>query len=143
MKTIWFFRNSKKVALKIIIAIYVLSFLVATYNHVMPFIAGGLHVYQLQNENVPGWLNYYWSSLGILDPLAIVILLLNIKAGIILYLLIIYSDVLINFWFAITNYGFGEIVNIFQLCQLGFLLFLTVTCMLIATEIRKLHAATA
>jgi hypothetical protein len=108
----------------------------------MPFSAEGLHVYQLQNENVPSWLNYYWSSLGILDPLAIVILLLNIKAGIILYLLIIYSDVLINFWFVITNYGFGEIVNIFQLCQLGFLLFLTVTCMLIFIEIRKLRAAT-
>ena len=143
MKMNYFFRNCKKTSLKVILVLYIFSFLVATYNHVVPFIEGGLHVYQLKNENVSNWLNYYWSSLGILNPLAIIILLVNINAGIILYLLVIFSDVIINYWFVITHYGFLELVNLFQLGQLGFLLFLAITCVLIVNEIKKLQLTTA
>ncbi len=74
-----FFKLTNQLSLKIILVLYIISFIIGTYNHVVPFIIGGLHVYQLQNINVPNWLNYYWSSLGILDPLAIIILSVNIN----------------------------------------------------------------
>jgi len=50
------FSVKKSYTLKILLIIYLLSFLGATYNHVMDLIKFGLFPYQRLNSNVPIWL---------------------------------------------------------------------------------------
>ncbi len=108
---------------KIIILIYIASFIGATYNHIMDIVRGGFLPY----NKFPIYLNIYWTSLTLLDPLSIVLLLINIRVGLISYFLVIFSDVVIN---ASVNLIFTQgkdFFNIFFICQFTFLVFVIIT----------------
>lgn len=66
------------------------------------FIAGGTHIFDnlyfgfLPYRFAPDWLNIYWSSLAILDLLAVFLLIKYRNLGIILTLCIMVSNVVIN-----------------------------------------------
>lgn len=112
--------------IKIILAVYMIAFAAATWNHVADIITAGMFPYD-QFWDVPCWMNVYWTSLTLLDPLAIVVLLFYLRPGLLFYFLIMFSDVAINIY---ANYTFWKIPfleNYFLASQVLFLLFLCVT----------------
>lgn len=132
------FSVKKSYTLKILLIIYLLSFLGATYNHVMDLIKFGLFPYQRLNSNVPIWLNIYWTLLTLVDPLAIVLLLYFIDVGLVLYGVVIVSDVLINYWFMISTKGLSSLMNFGQISQLLFLIFYLATVLFIHKHAQNL-----
>jgi hypothetical protein len=122
---------------KVYLVIYAIAYLGATYTHLSEVFTHGYFPYQRLDPNVSFWLNVYWTSLTLLDPLSIVILLINIQLGLFSYATIIITDVLINFSFAIQHYGFGSLLNFFQISQLSFLIFFAVTSPSIYSQIHK------
>ena len=107
----------------VIICIYLLAFLIATSTHSYDLYIGGFLPY----VKSPLWANIYWTSLTFLDPLSIIILLVNIRIGLVFYILIIVSDVIINIYFTISSHGFLGLINLFMICQILFLIILLVT----------------
>ena len=132
------FSVKKSYTLKILLIIYLLSFLGATYNHVMDLIKFGFFPYQRLNSNVPVWLNIYWTLLTLVDPLAIVLLLYFIDVGLVLYGMVIVSDVLINYWFMISTKGLSSLMNFGQISQLLFLIFYLATVLFIHKHTQNL-----
>jgi hypothetical protein len=133
------FSVKKSYALKIMLIIYLLSFLGATYNHAIDLIKYGFFPYQRLNSNVPVWLNIYWTLLTFIDPLAIVLLLYSINIGLVLYGVVIVSDVLINYWFMISTKGLFSWMNFGQISQLLFLIFYLATVRLIYKETQRMQ----
>ena len=133
------FSVKKFYSLKIMLIIYLLSFLGATYNHAMDLIKYGIFPYQRLNSNVPVWLNIYWTLLTFIDPLAMVLLLYSINIGLVLYGVVIVSDVLINYWFMISTKGWFSWINFGQISQLLFLIFYLATVRLIYNETQRMQ----
>jgi hypothetical protein len=111
---------------KIILGIYVIAFLGATFNHVSDLVRGGLFPYTVW-WGVPLCLNVYWTSLTILDPLAIVLLLGRVRIGCVCYLLIMISDVAINIYADIVYWKQPLLQSHGLMLQTGFLVFLILT----------------
>jgi len=124
--------------LKLALIIFITSFLGAFWNHSSDLIKGGLFPYSKWNPLVPQWLNIYWTTLTIFDLIAVAILIYNIQCGLFAYLLVIASDVTINFTFVISNYGPFQLLNFFQACQFLFLLFVLLTYAPIHRSISRL-----
>ena len=64
----------------LILVIFILAFAGATYNHVMDLVSGGLFSYT-KEWGTPVIFNLYWTRLTILDPLAIIALIVKVRAG--------------------------------------------------------------
>ena len=107
------FKTKKEYLLKLLLLFYIFSFLGATYNHTMDLVKYGLFPYQKLNNNVSLLLNIYWTMLTIFDFLAIIVLFYYIDIGLLLYGLIILSDVIINYTFMISTKGILSIVNFY------------------------------
>ena len=135
------FRQRGNLVLKATLTFFVLAFLAAFYNHLNDLLRGGLFPYQKWDSKVPGWLNTYWTILTAVDFVSIVLLFYRIKVGLWAYLVVIVSDVFINFSFVIENYGVRSLFNYMQLCQLGFMLFLIVTFLPILKELKRIAPA--
>lgn len=73
-------------------AVYIAAFGVATFNHAQVLIVGGWLPYR----GVSLWINAYWTSLTVLDALAIVLLVFRPRWGLGLAILIMISDVAVN-----------------------------------------------
>ena len=116
------FNTKKEYLVKLLLLVYIFSFLGATYNHTMDLVKYGLFPYQKLNNNVSLLLNIYWTMLTIFDFLAIIVLFYYIDIGLLLYGLIILSDVIINYTFMISTKGILSIVNFGQICQMLFLI---------------------
>lgn len=116
---------------KVIICIYILSYTIATTTHLIDLVQGGFFPY----FGKPIWANIYWMSLTLLDPLAILLLFISIEFGLVLFGLIILSDVVINTYFTIKIAGFSGILNFYLLCQIGFLVFFILTVGIIRRQI--------
>lgn len=103
--------------------LYIVAFFIATSTHTRDLILGGFLPY----TGKPLWANIYWTSLTLADPLAVVILLLSLRKGIVMYGVIIISDVIINLYFTMSLAGPLGIFNIFMLGQLAFLIVFALT----------------
>ncbi|UDM63518.1 hypothetical protein KIJ96_21405 (plasmid) [Pseudoalteromonas piscicida] len=77
---------------KFCISIISLCLALGGVTHIFDNVYFGLLPYKF----APNWVNLYWTSLGIIDFLAIYILLKNRNLGVILTLIIMISDVVIN-----------------------------------------------
>jgi hypothetical protein len=77
---------------KIIFAIYIFGFSYGTINHVIDIHRDGLLGY----DYVPLVINIYWTTLTLLDPLAIILLLFFPLPGMILSVLIMITDLAVN-----------------------------------------------
>jgi hypothetical protein len=124
--------------LKGILIIYIVSYIGATYNHLTDVLRYGVFPYQKLNQHVSLSLNIYWTLLTLADPLAIIILFLSIDIGLIIYGLIIISDVIINYAFIISNYGLFSWINFGQICQILFMFFYLFTVHYIHKEVKIL-----
>jgi hypothetical protein len=85
-----------------ILLAYVCAFAVGTACHLLDIARGGWLPYRKYS---PG-LNVFWTSLTFLDPLAILLLMYRVRAGLCLALLIITADVLVN-----LTVGVGEFLQ--------------------------------
>jgi hypothetical protein len=128
-----------KLSVKILLVIYVLSFLGASYNHVADVAAHGLFPYQRLDANVPGWLNVYWTALTVIDPLSVLMLAMHIPLGLLFYICVMVSDVAVNYWFYGYYYGLRSCLNFHMICQLLFLLFLLATAGAILRDVKRVR----
>ena len=110
----------------VILLVFVCAFTGSTYNHAVDLVYGGLFPYT-NKWGTPEVFNLYWTSLTVLDPLAIAVLIINIRAGYLLALSIMLTDVPINFYANIKYWSLGIHKNFFLLMQIAFLVFLIST----------------
>ncbi len=78
--------------IRLILVVYIIGFGIGTTTHIIDIINWGI----LPNDTAPDWKNIYWSSLTILDFIAIILILKSIAPALILANSIMISDVLIN-----------------------------------------------
>lgn len=109
-----------------ILVIFISAFAVATCNHIMDLITGGLFPYAKKWE-IPESFNIYWTSLTLLDPLAITTVIINVRLGYIIAITIMISNVPINFYATINFWSVPVHKNVFLLMQTAFLIFLLST----------------
>ena len=107
--------------------VYALCLAGATVNHVQAVFARGW-----LPEQLPLGTALYWSSLTIVDPIAVVLLFLRPRAGIALTVVIIVSNVAHNLCFTAAHPLGASIFqdvtsNTFMMSQIAFLLFVGVT----------------
>jgi membrane protein HdeD len=104
-----------------LLAIYAVCLLGAGLNHAHDLWQGGWLPYRM----APLLLNWYWTSLTLLDSLAVVFLLVKPRIGSLLTLAIIVSDVAVNSYaiYALGNSGWYSLASLqLQTLFLGFVL---------------------
>lgn len=77
---------------RLAIGVLVAGFAIGTTTHTVQLVTRGWVVFTA----APVWMNVYWTALTFLDPLAAVLLLRSRRAGLVLALAIMLSDVAIN-----------------------------------------------
>jgi hypothetical protein len=110
----------------IILVVFILAFTGATYNHMMDIVSGGLFPYT-KKWGTPESLNLYWTSLTILDPLAVATLIINVRAGYVVALCIMFTDVPVNLYANTYYWSLALHKNYHLLMQTAFLIFLLIT----------------
>lgn len=110
---------NRKAVERLVVGVLVAGFAIGTTTHVLVVLDRGW----LVNASAPTWMNVYWTALTLLDPLAAVLLLRSRRAGLVLALAIMLSDVAIN-TYASHLFGFNGVPWAVQLQTvfLGFLL---------------------
>jgi len=109
---------------KLIFVIYMLCFLWATKNHILDIWRGGFLPY----TEAPLVFNIYWTSLTLLDPLAIILLYYFPYYGMVLAVLIMVSDIAVNLYATYSFWNSDIFTNRSLQLQIlfGIFLFLTV-----------------
>ena len=112
---------------RLIRIVYALCLAGATINHLRAVLARGF----LPDE-LPLPTGIYWSALTFLDPLAVLLLFVRPRAGVVLTAAIIVSDVVHNLWFMAARSSSGSFYqdvarNPFMMSQIGFMLFVAAT----------------
>ncbi|SNQ28957.1 hypothetical protein [Acinetobacter apis] len=102
--------------------IYALCLTGAAFNHLKTVLMHGLF---WDYHHAPIFARFFWTSLTFLDPLAVILLFLKPKAGLILTFLIIFVDVIHNT--GILIYEKRDMLNSVQIAQCMFLCFVCVT----------------
>lgn len=77
---------------RLVVGVLVAGFMIGTATHVVQLISVGW----VTLPTAPVWMNIYWASLAVLDPIAAMLLLRRRRAGLVLGLAIMVSDVAIN-----------------------------------------------
>jgi hypothetical protein len=103
-----------------VLIVWIGGFLVGTTTHVLDLVGGGLDTY----AGFPAALRWYWVSLTLLDPLTVVLLALRRRAGIVLALAVILSDIAVN-WSVTATIGGMQLI--FVLNQTAFAAILLAT----------------
>ena len=85
----------------VILAIWIIGFLIGTTSHLLDLAAGGLRTY----AEFPTALRLFWVSLTILDPVTAALLALRCRAGIVLALVVILTDITVNWTVFLTIAG--------------------------------------
>lgn len=105
---------------------FILAFGVAAGNHVIDIARGGLFPYA-RWYGAPESLNVFWTSLTLLDPLAVLVLLYHVRAGYLVGLGIMFADVPVNVHASIHYWKLPLYQNTSLIMQTAFLMFLLVT----------------
>ena len=119
---------------RIIQIAWVAGFLVGTSTHLLDLIAGGLDTY----GGFPTGLRVYWISLTVLDPLTVLLLLLRRRAGVVLGLAVILSDIAVN-WTVFFTIGGHALFGVMS--QSAFAILLVTTAALLWRWTSHAHAA--
>lgn len=77
---------------RVVVGVIVVGFVIGTSTHMLQFVNRGWVVFAA----APIWMNVYWTLLTFLDPLAAILLLRARRAGLILAVAIMLSDVAVN-----------------------------------------------
>ncbi|MET9956890.1 hypothetical protein ABZ135_35815 [Streptomyces sp. NPDC006339] len=82
-----------RAAVRLVLAVWVAGLLVGTVAHLGDLVAEGPFAHR---EFAPAWLDLYWSSLAVVDPLAAVLLLRGRRVGVDLLLAVLATDLAAN-----------------------------------------------
>jgi len=77
---------------RLAVGVLVAGFAIGTTTHTLQLVNRGWVVF----ASAPVWMNAYWTALTFLDPLAAVLLIRARRAGLVLALAIMVSDVTVN-----------------------------------------------
>ena len=88
---------------RVVRLVWIAGFLVGSTTHVLDLVQGGAAVY----AGFPDAVRLYWVSLTLLDPLTVVLTALRRRAGVVLGVAIMVSDVAVNATVAATTDGLG------------------------------------
>jgi hypothetical protein len=110
----------------LILIFFILAFSGATYNHIHDIWIGGFFPYT-KRWGTPEIFNWYWTGLSILDPLDIILLIFNTRAGYAMALAIMLTDVPINIYANAFYWHIPFYKNYFLLMQIAFLIFIAAT----------------
>jgi hypothetical protein len=86
---------------RVIQVIWILGFLIGTTTHVIDLVSGGLDTY----AGFPTPLRAYWISLTLLDPVTVILVFRRRRAGVVLGLAVILSDIAVNWTVFLTIGG--------------------------------------
>jgi hypothetical protein len=101
---------------KLVVCALIAGFCTGTTTHLMDMAAVGFLGYP-----APPWINAYWTSLTLLDPLAALLLVFRTRYGVMLGLAIMVSDIAINTGVMVKVDLPADDVNWFRFaCQLLF-----------------------
>ena len=84
-----------------ILVVWIAGFLIGTTTHILDLVAGGFGTY----AGFPSALRLFWVSLTVLDPLTAALLILRHRAGIVLALTVIVTDIAVNWTVFVTHGG--------------------------------------
>ncbi|MDR6866581.1 hypothetical protein J2Y69_001174 [Microbacterium resistens] len=89
--------------------VWIAGFLIGTASHILDLIAGGTDTY----GGFPPALRAFWLSLTVLDPLTALLVLLRKRAGIILAIVVMLTDIAVNWtvFFTIGGNPLFGVVN--------------------------------
>jgi len=104
-------------------SMYAMCLALATPAHVIFDVRYGLLLGGLESLGYPAFVRIYWASLTFLDPLCVLLLFVRPRAGLILCVGIIVTDVLNNSW---VRYHRSE-VDFSYMLEVGFLIFVVAT----------------
>jgi hypothetical protein len=93
-------REARAVRLDLVLVLYLVAFAVGTLSHVLDIFRWGL----LAHNRYHWAFNLFWTSLTLLDPLVIVLLLCRQRAGILLASAIMLLDVGVNLTAGLREY---------------------------------------
>ena len=88
---------------RVVRLVWIAGFLVGSTTHVLDLVQGGVAVY----AGFPDAVRLYWVSLTLLDPMTVVLTALRRRAGVVLGVAIMVSDVAVNATVAATTDGLG------------------------------------
>ncbi len=125
---------------KMVLVSYVLCFLGATYNHVSDILIFGFMPYARWHPGIPWLINLFWTSLVVIDPIAILLLLVNPRLGIRAFLVVIVVDVLVNVTFIISFYGMMRCLKFYTISQIVFLIYVAATFRLVDRDLQRLDS---
>lgn len=113
--------------------VYFVGFLTGTTTHTIDNIANGLFGY----TNFHIALNIYWTSLTLLDPLSILLLILAPEAGLVLSAFVMISDLAVNYGVILHLH---QSLNYAVICQLVFGTFLFATMPHVSKKLKTFRA---
>jgi len=91
-------------------SIYATCLALATITHVLVDVRYGVLLGGLEPLGYPFGVRLYWASLTLLDPLAALLLFFRPRAGLVLCVVIIVTDILNNSWVAYHRSEFASTV---------------------------------
>jgi hypothetical protein len=120
-------------AVKFLFAVYALCFLWGTKNHVVDLWHGGFLPYSY----APLPFNLYWTTLTVLDPLAVLLLFVLPYHGMVLAVAIMGSDIAVNLYANYVLLHGNSVPDATLVSQIVFGLFLFVTVPIAWKRLRK------
>jgi hypothetical protein len=92
---------------RVILFFYSVGFLIGTYTHLYNIITRGfLSISHL----VPWYVNLYWDSLTLFDPLAAILIWFKLRDGLLLAIAIMATDLMINTYSYYLSGWFGNVI---------------------------------
>ncbi|MFT3888035.1 MAG: hypothetical protein QM713_07735 [Arachnia sp.] len=94
---------------RVILALWIVGFVVGTASHVLDVLAGGLSTY----GEFPTPLRVFWGSLLVVDPIVVCLLATRRRAGVVLALVVILADIAVNWtvWLTISGNPLWGMIN--------------------------------
>ena len=111
-------RRPLDLRLRVILAVWILGFLIGTTTHILDLVLGGVDVY----AGFPAPVRIFWVALTLFDPLAVLLVASRRRAGVVVGVLIMVADVAVNWTVFATVEGFGLFGLVNQSLFFGFVL---------------------
>ncbi len=91
----------RHLAARVFRVLWIVGFLIGTSTHVADIVIGGINTY----AEFPVALRLFWLSLTVLDSLVVVLLMMRRRSGIVLGLVVILTDISVNWTVYLTIGG--------------------------------------
>lgn len=105
---------------RLIVAVWVVGFIVGTITHTIDLVAGGINVY----AGFPEPVKWFWVSLTVLDPLVVMLLALRSRAAAPVAVLVMIADLAVN-WTVFFTVGGLSLFGVLSQSIFGVFVFVT------------------